>query len=346
MYRQLVIGLVLTLTVQGVSVRGQQPFAEKENREATNSESMEVVSLPPVDPAQDQAIPIMSPEHSPAPKPAGDSPDDSLAGAGQDKPDDAGQEKLDSTGIDELAEDILLESSPEKVGVFDSFLFPPGFWDPSLWSGSVELGTNGSDGNSQTFNFRTGLNLERKSDVSLFTLATNYNINTNRKIRTANRLFFDVRDEWMRDNNPWSMFIHGTTVFDEFRAFDVRVTGDTGVSWEFAKSDFYSLKGRFGAGFSREIGGPQDKVIPENSYGFNYEQQLTKRQKLNATVDYFPDMRNYGDFRLNSKANWSILLDEESNMSLKIGISDRYDSTPHNRDANDMDYSVLLLWSF
>ena len=40
------------------------------------------------------------------------------------------------------------------------------------------------------------------------------------------------------------------------------------------------------------------------------------------------------------------MLDEDSNLNLKIGVIDRYDSTPNGRKPNDFDYSVLLLWKF
>ena len=43
-------------------------------------------------------------------------------------------------------------------------------------------------------------------------------------------------------------------------------------------------------------------------------------------------------------AHWKILLHEESDLHLKIGIVDRYDSTPNGAEANDLTYSLLLLW--
>ena len=39
-----------------------------------------------------------------------------------------------------------------------------------------------------------------------------------------------------------------------------------------------------------------------------------------------------------------MLLDEATNMSLKLGIIDRYDSTPNGLKPNDLNYSLMLLW--
>ena len=59
-----------------------------------------------------------------------------------------------------------------------------------------------------------------------------------------------------------------------------------------------------------------------------------------------PDVTDFLDYRLKSKASWEVLLDEETNLSLKVSLLDRYDSTPNGKKANDLDYTLTLLWSF
>lgn len=222
--------------------------------------------------------------------------------------------------------------------------------DPIVWEGSVELGLNGSEGNSETLNLRAGARGKRNGPFTTFTVDVNYKRDSKRDnngwAETANRLFFDWRNEWLLEDSPWSLFVHGTVEFDEFQAFDARVTLDSGVGYEFVKTDATSLVGRFGAGFSREVGGPDDRWVPEALFGLDYKHSFTKRQSLTASTEYFPDWTNFGDFRLNSKVHWKIDIDDESNLSLKVGIIDRYDSTPHGAEPNDLDYSVMLLWSF
>jgi putative salt-induced outer membrane protein YdiY len=222
--------------------------------------------------------------------------------------------------------------------------------DPVTWEGSVELGLNGSQGNSETLNLRAGAQGRRKGPLTQLSVDINYKRDSKRDdtgwAKTANRLYFDWRGEWLRDESPWSLFVHGTVELDEFQAFDTRVTLDAGVGYQFLKTETMSLLGRFGAGFSREIGGPDDRYVPEALFGLDFEHRLTKRQSLTASVEYFPDWTGFNDFRLTSKVHWKIDIDDESNLSLKVGIIDRYDSTPHDAEANDLDYSVVLLWSF
>ena len=81
--------------------------------------------------------------------------------------------------------------------------------------------------------------------------------------------------------------------------------------------------------------------------GLKGERKLTDRQKLTARVDYYPDVGNLSSFRFHAKANWVLLIDEEMNLSLKIGAYDRYDSTPSSGDQpNDIDYWISLHWGF
>ena len=37
-------------------------------------------------------------------------------------------------------------------------------------------------------------------------------------------------------------------------------------------------------------------------------------------------------------------LDRPKNVSLKLSLIDRYDSTPEGAQANNIDYSVLMIW--
>ena len=134
--------------------------------------------------------------------------------------------------------------------------------------------------------------------------------------------------------------------YDEFKAYDLRVSLDTGVGYQFIKNDATSLIGRVGGGTTREIDGPDDTFIPESVFGLEGEHKLNKRQKLCASVEYRPDVTDFGNYRLNAKADWEVLLDEETHLSMKVGVLDRYDSYADGFKPNDIDYTLALLWSF
>jgi putative salt-induced outer membrane protein YdiY len=215
-----------------------------------------------------------------------------------------------------------------------------------IWEGSIELGGNGSEGNSENFNLRFIVNVTRTTDWTVLTLNTRYTNNSTNDMTTVDRLFFEGRNEWLLADTPWSLYVHETTEYDAFRAFDVRLTADAGIGYEFFKTDLTLLKGRLGPGVAREIGGPDESFVPEGVMGLTFEHKLTVRSKITASGDYYPDLADFGEFRVNSQANWEFVLDEVLNLSLKLGVLNRYDSTPNGAKPNDLDYSATILWSF
>jgi len=214
------------------------------------------------------------------------------------------------------------------------------------WRGSVELGLDGTSGNSETLNLRLGVDAKRKTEQHVLTLDLDYHKNTNQSQETANRLFFDGRYERLFPESPWSCFVQETTTYDEFQPWNVRVSATTGVGYELLKSEMATLMGRFGGGFSREIGGADARYVPELNFGLDWERELSKRQRVKASVEYYPDVTAFGDFRVVSKIDWEVLLDEEMNLSLKLSAADRYKRPNPGGQLNDVDYSVVLLWKY
>jgi putative salt-induced outer membrane protein YdiY len=223
---------------------------------------------------------------------------------------------------------------------------PPAPPPPKLWEGSFELGFNGTQGNSETTNFRLGASGKRKTDDDELTLSLIYTKSTADGRETANRAFGEGRNEWFYDDSPWTLYVHGTGEYDEFKAFDLRLTADAGLGYNFIKNDGTTLVGRFGPGVSQEIGGPDDSLVPEAVLGIEFEHKLSQRQKLLAEATWYPALDDFGDYRLTSKAGWELLIDAEMNLSLQLNVSDRYDSTPNGAKPNDLDYALLLIWKF
>lgn len=217
-------------------------------------------------------------------------------------------------------------------------------WDP--WEGNVELGMNGTDGNSETFNIRLGVTAKHKTETFVRTLQLTTIQKSANGIVTANTALVDGRLEWPMPGSRWNYFIHGLAEYDEFKAFDARVSGDTGFGYEWIQTDMTTLVTRSGLAFSNEIGGPDTTVHPELLFGGEFKHKFNPTHSISFKADYYPDVTEFGDFRLNSQASWEIALAQAWGLSLKLSIIDRYDSTPQGARPNDVDYSTLLLWSF
>ncbi len=223
----------------------------------------------------------------------------------------------------------------------------PWTWFPTDgWSNSVELGINGSDGNAQSFSFQTGARFKRETDFTLFDFRVTHNRTNANGVETQNNALMYADFERFLGDSAWTSFVKNGLEYDEFRAFDLRYNINAGLGYGFYRTDRLTVVGRLGAGASREFGGPDDAWSPEALLGGDYEHQVTDRHKLIVKVDYFPEWSNFNNFRLVSDVAWEYLVDEEGNLSLKLGANDRYDSTPNGLKPNDINYSALLLYKF
>lgn len=242
---------------------------------------------------------------------------------------------------------------PPALGPYDPIEAPvePGSWvlptywfNPVNWDGGVEIGVNGTAGNAEAVSIRTGGELKRTTDLYELTADITYLKASADGVETQHNALFNSGLERSLGDSRWSFFLKDSLEYDEFKAFDLRFAANAGLGFQFIETEKTKLKGRYGAGTSYEIGGPNDEWIPELVYGADFERQLTERQKLALTVDYFPEWGNFRNYRLVTDFGWEVLLDEEHNLNLKLSINDRYDSTPNGLKPNDINYALLLLW--
>ena len=214
------------------------------------------------------------------------------------------------------------------------------------WSNSAELGINGSSGSANSFSFQAGTRFKRKTDINLFDLRLTHNRTQSGGVEKQNNALMYADFERYFGDSRWSGFLKNGIEYDDFKAFDVRYNINAGVGYSFVKSENLTFKGRFGSGTSREFGGPDDRWVPEALFGADYEHQLNKRNKWIAKIDYFPEWGDFTNYRVVSDVSWEMLWDEAGNLSFKVGAIDRYDSTPNGLAANDLTYSMLLLYKF
>jgi len=223
-------------------------------------------------------------------------------------------------------------------------VWSPSFWDP--WEGNVELGLNGTEGNSQTFNVRFGMTARHNTPTFVQTLQVTSIQKSADGVTTANTALIDGRLEWPMPQSRWNYFIHGLWEYDEFKAFQYRVSADTGPGYEFIQTETTTLLGRSGLSVSHEVGGPDNAWNPEILFGGELRHRFNPTHLISAKVEYYPTITEWSDYRLNSQASWEIALSAARGLSLKLSVIDRYDSSPEGARPNDLDYSTLLLWTF
>lgn len=214
-----------------------------------------------------------------------------------------------------------------------------------IWGGSFELGFNGNEGNTNLLRLKVVGNVKRTTDDHIYNLDLLYNYAQDEGSDTANRVFGVFRHDWLFVGTPWSCFFRAEGEHDEFKAFDFRLGLHVGSGYMFIKDDVNMLKGSAGIGGSKEFGG-QNTFRPELLIGLEGERKLTDRQKIVGSVMFFPDFVDPADYRIQAKLAYELLVDPATNLSLRVGVLDNYDSAPNGRKPNDVEYYLTLLWKF
>lgn len=240
-------------------------------------------------------------------------------------------------GVPEVLEEVV----PEPVFAW----YEPNYWfGPAPWDIGFELGLNGAEGINQALSMRVGGHLKRETELWKFDTSLVYNKNSANDLETQNNALLDIRIDRLLGDSRWTLFFLNQELYDEFQAFDLRVSLNSGLGYQLIDTEIVDLLTRFGAGASREFGGPDDRWAQEALFGFDYEHQLTPSQRLTAKVDYYPEWKDFERYRVVADLGWEIDLDQPKNLSLKFSILDRYDSTPNGVDPNELNYAVLLIW--
>jgi putative salt-induced outer membrane protein YdiY len=231
----------------------------------------------------------------------------------------------------------------EKI-YWQDWLLPAHWKVPRGWVNSFEVGVDGSEGNSTTLTFRTGTNIRRKIDWSDLKVAINYVKSSAEYVEKKHNAQLEVNHDWLFGKSPWSPYGKGIGVYDEFQPFRFELTLNAGIGYRFIDTEVLTFKVRVGSGASRKFRGSNNTWEPEALLGTDCEHKISGRQKLRATVEYYPEWGDFTLYRIRTDAAWEVLLDEDTNMSLKLGVIDRYDTRDTGKNPNALDYTLLLLW--
>ena len=216
---------------------------------------------------------------------------------------------------------------------------------PSPWTAGFDFGVSGSSGNTDTFKVRTGLDLLYQAPDDVFILNALYILNRVNGWELEHKAFLLGRNELpVYDDFAW--YAQGLLEYDEARVIDFRLAAHNGMSFVALQDGVQTLKLRAGLGMSRETGGPRSEWVGEGQLGADYTYRLTDRTWINLAADYYPDLEDFGRYRVRVRAAFDVLIDPDLDLFLRLGAFDRYDSRPFGSQRNDLDYFMSLLFRF
>lgn len=223
-----------------------------------------------------------------------------------------------------------------------------GFFDWDAWKKSVDIGVNGASGNTESLNLRIQVAGERNTDKTETKVSALYRTAKESGETTQNQFRFDVFNDWLPpEGSRIRWWAKGAYEFDDFQAWDHRLSASAGIGYELIKEDKHLLVGRLGFGGSQTYGDDDEDFRPEAVAGLDYTFQIKENQKFTAGTELLLDVTDSEYWRTNSYARYEIVLDEASGLNLKTGVTHQYDSQPGG-DArkSDLQYFATLGWTF
>ncbi len=151
--------------------------------------------------------------------------------------------------------------------------------------------------------------------------------------------------DWLLGESHWSPYAKSILVYDEFRPFRFELTLNAGLGYRFIDNDAHNVQRH--ASVPVPVGNFAERTTRGNRkrcLASTANTRSLERQKVRATIEYYPEWGDFSQYRIRSDAAWEVLLDEETNMSLKLGVIDRYDTRDSGQNRNALDYTLLLLW--
>lgn len=245
---------------------------------------------------------------------------------------------------------LTLNSSEAYADPAPAAEAPPAPADPDSffkgWKGQVEGGLAGSSGNTERFGARAALGLKRETSKMITTFGAGYLYASDEGNKTESKGEVFGRNEWKLGSSKWRFYATAKAEYDEFQNWDWRVSAFVGFGYELIKTDSTLFVPRIGVGASKEIGGSENKITPELDLGWDFEHKFNENAKIFNTFDFYPALDQFGPYRFETKLGLEVMVSKENNLSLKVGVEDKYDSTPDGKKRNDVNYFLTLAWAF
>lgn len=218
----------------------------------------------------------------------------------------------------------------------------------AVWSGSFAAGFAGSFGNTDKQSaFARGEASRDWEGDQRSTLTAAYYYGASDGDRDDNKFEGIALHEWLLPESKWSIFLQGNFDYDEFQSWEYRASAFAGFGYELMREEDFELDGRIGAGVTKEFNSPNDDLRAEALLGLDARWQISDKQELTASTTWYPSLSDGGEYRTVNRADWTVLLDEEMNLSLAAGIRHEYQSErAPGVEPNDIKVTVGLQFDF
>jgi hypothetical protein len=134
---------------------------------------------------------------------------------------------------------------------------------------------------------------------------------------------------------------------DEPLKFSVSNTSGIGPQYLLVKNEDTTFLGRLAGRYSQVYPGlSEEDRVSEVLLGCQFEHRLTRRNKVFSAVEYARDPADLGSHCVRTQAAWEVLMNPEETLSLRTAVLETSNYAPNREQANNVNYSLNLIWKF
>lgn len=252
---------------------------------------------------------------------------------------------------DALAEAVAAQEEAEAAEALeaeraaDDGMFGTGFLQG--WNRRLSLGFNGAEGNSRNTNIRANFHADYETDEDRWALDLIYRVSRSSGATTENRFSAELTKDWLLPEEDYFFWANGKFEWDDFEAWDNRISGFGGIGYQFVENDKWNVRGRAGIGGNQTNGGGTNEFTLEAFLGVEVDYTISESQSVAFTNYLYPSLEDVADFRNITTLAWQIEIDQDKGMSLEFGVANEHDSAaPAGFKKNDFTYYAALVWDF
>ena len=229
---------------------------------------------------------------------------------------------------------------------------PPVPKEEPRWVSKLELGLNGSLGNTRSQGFIGGLVSDYKEPLHLWHFEARYFRKEDVGETTQSRFYAVLRKDWFfKEGSRYSFFAEGRYDRDMFQPWDERATAAAGVAYKFIQEEKLKVGFKVGGTATKEWGvedpDRDTDVRPEALLGVEMNWKIDDTKDFTAQATYFPDLSDTPEYRVLASAGIAYRLNEKGTLNLRGGAEYEYDThtaAPFKRA--DIRYFLLLVMDF
>jgi len=215
------------------------------------------------------------------------------------------------------------------------------------WNRQLELGLNGSSGNSENATFRAGFKGDYEDDRDRWLLDMLYRRAVSDGVVSDNNFYAELTKDWLLPEHDYFYFGNLRYDWDDFQDWEHRASAFGGIGYQFIETDKLNLRGRAGLGGNQEFGSADEGFTPEALLGVEADYKIADNQSIGFSNTLYPSLEEAGEFRNITTLDYIININRDKGMDLKIGVANEYDSkvSPGTKKS-DFDYYIALVWKF